>query len=173
MEYDPYKKFVELQSQFAAASNALSEIDAEVNPKVLKLIEAHRVQWVAQNEIRDRLEKEIIELAGRHPEWKKGQTIKTQLGTVSYRSGKKLKIHNSEATVSLIKAVIKDESLAASAIKIEESPRAEVLETFDDVTLAKLGVAWEEETTVTVKSVKTDLAKTGKTSSPEAKANAE
>lgn len=157
-----FQRFIELQKEFLNGENAIAKIDAVVNTKVAAVIAEHTRDWAAATEAHKRIEREIISLAERHPEWKDGESIKSPFGTVSFRKTTSLEIHNEGASITLIRSVLARHPLRETAIRTEETINREVLESLTDLELASIGIARSKGVSISVKAKRVDMAKANK-----------
>jgi hypothetical protein len=151
---------IDLLAVYSEASVRLSELQARADATLLETVDGERKEFAELSTALENADTAIKELAGKHPEWADGRTIKTPYGTVRFTRTTKLEVPSPEATVALIRATIKGRN-PVEFIRMREEPDLEALGRLDDALLAKVGVIRKTSDSVTIKPAKVDLGKSG------------
>lgn len=157
-----YEALIDLLAVFTDADNRLAKIQTQANEALIDTLDAAKKEYAELQAARDGAEREIKDLAQRHPEWlADSRTIKTPYGSVKFTETTSLEIPNPEVTLTLIRA-LPDDELKNRLIRTVEEPAREAMETMKDDELASLGVRRVKTDSVSVKAARVEMGKAGK-----------
>lgn len=162
---DPFAVLMEWQRRHDAALRRLAELEGEVAAALAVAVGERTAEFAALRRESADLESRLVTLAAAHPEWREGQSVKSPLGRIEFRSVTRLAPVNAAASILLVETLVGPGSARETLrgwrpeqfLAVEKRLRLEALEALDDADLRALGIRRTRTETASVKPARPSL----------------